>query len=78
MTAGLDRETYRALIETRIFEPDALVRALTTRRRRTVAGSDGRLLIIAADNPEVNLQIARLARRHFPHLRVHGGVVFPV
>src|SRR5574343_665087 len=28
------------------------------------------LLIIAADNPEVNLKIARLARRHFPHLRV--------
>lgn len=28
------------------------------------------LLIIAADNPEVNLKIARLAKRHFPHLRV--------
>lgn len=28
------------------------------------------LLVIAADDPETNLKIARLARRHFPHLRV--------
>jgi hypothetical protein len=28
------------------------------------------LLVIAADNPETNLKIARLAKRHFPHLRV--------
>lgn len=28
------------------------------------------LLIIVADNPEVNLKIAQLAKRHFPHLRV--------
>jgi glutathione-regulated potassium-efflux system protein KefB len=28
------------------------------------------LLVIAADDPEINLKIARLAKRHFPHLRV--------
>jgi len=28
------------------------------------------LLVIAADDPETNLKIARLAKRHFPHLRV--------
>jgi glutathione-regulated potassium-efflux system protein KefB len=28
------------------------------------------LLVIAADDPETSLKIARLARRHFPHLRV--------
>lgn len=47
---NLTRETYRALIDARILEPQSLVSALTSRRRRSVAGSDGRLLIIAADH----------------------------
>lgn len=50
MTASLDRESYRALIEARVFEPESLGRALTTRKRRTVAGVDGNLLILAADH----------------------------
>jgi DhnA family fructose-bisphosphate aldolase class Ia len=49
MTA-LPPEQYRALIEARIFEPESLGRALLDRRRRTVAGSDGRLVILAADH----------------------------
>ncbi len=47
---SLDRELYRGLIETRIFAPRALPEALLSRRRRTVAGVDGRLLILAADH----------------------------
>lgn len=46
----LDPQDYRALIETRIFEPASLQEALVSRRRRSVAGDDGRLLIIAADH----------------------------
>ena len=47
---SLDREQYRALIEARIFAPDSLTAALVDRRRRSVAGADGRLLILAADH----------------------------
>jgi hypothetical protein len=47
---GLARERYRALIEARIFDPESLRRALVERRRRTVAGDDGRLVILAADH----------------------------
>lgn len=50
MTPGLDRETYKALIEARVFEPESLTAALADRRRRSVAGTDGRLLILAADH----------------------------
>lgn len=46
----LDPSHYRALIEARIFDPGSLHQALTTRRRRSVAGDDGRLLILAADH----------------------------
>lgn len=46
----LDRERYRALLDARIFEPASLGSALRSRRRRTVAGTDGKLLIIAADH----------------------------
>jgi DhnA family fructose-bisphosphate aldolase class Ia len=46
----LDRDTYRALIDARIFDPQSLVAALVSRRRRTVPGSDGKLLILAADH----------------------------
>jgi DhnA family fructose-bisphosphate aldolase class Ia len=47
---GLARERYRALIDARIFDPESLRRALVERRRRTVAGDDGRLVILAADH----------------------------
>ncbi len=48
--SGLDPARYRALIEARIFEPKALTTALQARRRRALAGQDGRLLILAADH----------------------------
>ena len=48
--SGLDPTGYRALIEARIFEPQALTTALQARRRRSRAGADGRLLILAADH----------------------------
>ena len=47
---NLDRDRYRALIEARIHEPESLRTALTGRSRRTIAGADGRLLILAADH----------------------------
>ena len=50
MSEPLDRDRYRALIEARIFEPDVLRSALQGRRRRSIAGDDGRLLILAADH----------------------------
>ncbi len=50
MSEPLDRDRYRALIEARIFEPDVLRSALLGRRRRSIAGDDGRLLILAADH----------------------------
>jgi DhnA family fructose-bisphosphate aldolase class Ia len=43
-------ERYAALLEARIREPESLRRALAERRRRTVAGADGRLVILAADH----------------------------
>jgi len=46
----LDREMYQSLLDARVFEPRALVDALLSRRRRTVAGNDGKLLILAADH----------------------------
>lgn len=46
----LDRDTYRALLDARVFDPQSLVSALTSRRRRTVPGEDGKLLILAADH----------------------------
>jgi DhnA family fructose-bisphosphate aldolase class Ia len=48
MTLG--RTPYEALMEARIFDPQSLVDALVSRRRRTIAGSDGRLVIVAADH----------------------------
>ncbi|HAN72518.1 MAG TPA: hypothetical protein DCQ36_13150 [Actinobacteria bacterium] len=47
---SLDREQYLALLEARVFAPESLRDALVSRRRRTVAGVDGRLLILAADH----------------------------
>ncbi len=46
----LDRERYRALIDARVFHPAELHDRLLARRRRTIAGADGRLLILAADH----------------------------
>jgi DhnA family fructose-bisphosphate aldolase class Ia len=46
----LDRTQYEALISARIFEPQSLIDALVSRRRRTIAGNDGRLIILAADH----------------------------
>jgi DhnA family fructose-bisphosphate aldolase class Ia len=46
----LDRTQYTALIDARIFEPQSLIDALVSRRRRTIAGNDGRLIILAADH----------------------------
>lgn len=50
MSAGLPREQYAALTETRVREPEALRTALASRRRRPLVGDDGRLLILAADH----------------------------
>jgi DhnA family fructose-bisphosphate aldolase class Ia len=50
MVTQLAPEHYRALLEARIFEPKALVAALVSRSRRSIAGSDGNLLILAADH----------------------------
>lgn len=46
----LNHDLYQALLDARVFEPRALVDALSSRRRRTVAGNDGKLLILAADH----------------------------
>ena len=46
----LERERYEALCEARVFEPASLQRALRDRRRRTLAGDDGNLMILAADH----------------------------
>jgi DhnA family fructose-bisphosphate aldolase class Ia len=48
--AHLDEQSYKALIEARIFEPKSLQTALSNRARRSLAGKDGRLLILAADH----------------------------
>lgn len=47
---SLDRKQYAALIEARVFAPESLREALRARRRRTIPGVDGRLLILAADH----------------------------
>jgi hypothetical protein len=46
----LTREQYEALIHERIFAPTKLSDALRNRKRRSIAGDDGNLLIIAADH----------------------------
>lgn len=47
---GLDRADYNALIEARVFAPESLQAALTSRTRRSIPGVDGKLMIIAADH----------------------------
>lgn len=53
MAAGrvqLTDDAYAALCEARIFDPASLQRALRDRKRRTLAGGDGNLMILAADH----------------------------
>jgi|AntAceMinimDraft_1070359.scaffolds.fasta_scaffold08581_2 DhnA family fructose-bisphosphate aldolase class Ia len=47
---NLSREHYTALLNERVFAPHALTEALQNRKRRSIAGADGNLLIIAADH----------------------------
>ncbi|MUH53401.1 MAG: hypothetical protein F2788_02645, partial [Actinobacteria bacterium] len=47
---SLDHGRYRELIDARVFSPDSFATALVSRRRRPIAGPDGRLIIIAADH----------------------------
>lgn len=46
----LTRERYLELLDARVTDPPSLVNMLVARRRRTIAGRDGQLLIIAADH----------------------------
>jgi DhnA family fructose-bisphosphate aldolase class Ia len=46
----LDRKRYLELIEARINNPASLQKALKNRARRSVAGKDGRLMLLAADH----------------------------
>lgn len=46
----LDREQYSALADARVFAPTSLQSALRDRPRRSLAGDDGNLLILAADH----------------------------
>ncbi len=46
----LDRKRYLELIEARVNNPASLQKALKKRARRTVAGKDGKLLLLAADH----------------------------
>ncbi len=46
----LDRKRYLELIEARITNPLSLQKALKKRARRTVAGKDGKLMLLAADH----------------------------
>jgi hypothetical protein len=47
---SLDHSRYQALQMARINEPKSLQLALANRSRRTVAGKDGKLLLLAADH----------------------------
>jgi len=46
----LDRKRYLELIEARINNPASLQKELKKRSRRTVAGKDGKLMLLAADH----------------------------
>jgi DhnA family fructose-bisphosphate aldolase class Ia len=46
----LDRKRYLELIEARITNPLSLQKALKKRARRTIAGKDGKLMLLAADH----------------------------
>ena len=46
----LSAQQYEELIKTRVFNPGELTAALVNRSKRTIAGADGKLLMIAADH----------------------------
>jgi len=46
----LEREKYQALLDERVFAPHTMSEALVSRSRRSIAGKDGNLLILAADH----------------------------
>lgn len=46
----LDRKRYLELIDARVNSPVSLQKALKNRSRRTVAGKDGKLMLLAADH----------------------------
>jgi DhnA family fructose-bisphosphate aldolase class Ia len=48
--SGIDRNDYLGLIEARVRDPESLRTALTSRKRRSIAGPDGNLLIVAVDH----------------------------
>ncbi len=47
---NLDHARYRELIDARAFSPDSFTAALRSRHRRPIVGTDGRLIILAADH----------------------------
>ena len=47
---SLNQKRYLELIEARISNPASLQKALKNRSRRTVAGKDGKLMLLAADH----------------------------
>ena len=51
ITGATARERYAALTDIRVEDPGAIRRAADARTKRTLAGGDGRLMIIAADHP---------------------------
>lgn len=46
----LSREAYERILQVRLREPRALQRALADRRRRSLVGADGNMLLLAADH----------------------------
>ena len=51
MTTDTSRVSVGDLTEIRVREPERITDGWATRQRRSVAGSDGRLLVVAADHP---------------------------
>jgi hypothetical protein len=47
---SLGSERYEELLNARVFDPQSLTRALLNRARRTPQGTDGNLLLVAADH----------------------------
>ena len=47
---AVNDQDFNALLETRVREPERLPRALASRRRRSLVGEDGAMLLLAADH----------------------------
>ena len=47
---SVSAERYEELLNARVFDPQSLTRALLNRARRTPQGTDGNLLLVAADH----------------------------